>query len=33
VVDPEQVTRWLEARGFEPNDVGELRKEVPTDAR
>jgi GNAT superfamily N-acetyltransferase len=27
--DPENVTGWLSARGFVPNDVGELRKKVP----
>ncbi|MHA6796384.1 GNAT family N-acetyltransferase [Pseudonocardia bannensis] len=26
--DPESVTSWLAARGFTPNDVGELRKRV-----
>lgn len=26
--DPESITGWLTARGFEPNDVGELRKRV-----
>lgn len=25
---PETVTTWLSARGFEPNDAGELRKRV-----
>jgi N-acetylglutamate synthase-like GNAT family acetyltransferase len=28
--DPETVTDWLTARGFVPNEVGELRKRVPT---
>ena len=27
--DPEKITGWLIARGFEPSDVGELRKRVP----
>ncbi len=27
--DPEAVTAWLTGRGFEANDVGELRKRVP----
>lgn len=30
--DPEQVTGWLAAHGFEANDVGELRKKVTTPA-
>lgn len=29
--DPETVTSWLTARGFEANDVGELRKRVPKE--
>ena len=29
--DPETVTGWLAARGFQPNDVGELRKQVTRD--
>lgn len=31
--DPEQVTGWLAAHGFEANDVGELRKKVTAPAR
>ena len=31
--DPEQVTSWLAAHGFEPNDVGELRKKVAAPER
>ena len=31
--DPEHVSGWLAAHGFEPNDVGELRKKVSPDAR
>jgi GNAT superfamily N-acetyltransferase len=30
--DPEPVTGWLSAHGFVPNDVGELRKQVPAGA-
>ncbi|MFP5068763.1 GNAT family N-acetyltransferase [Pseudonocardia nantongensis] len=30
--DPEQVTGWLGAHGFVGNDVGELRKQVPSGA-
>ncbi|MEQ3554245.1 GNAT family N-acetyltransferase [Pseudonocardia nematodicida] len=30
--DPEQVTGWLTAHGFAPNDVGELRKQIPAGA-
>jgi hypothetical protein len=26
------VTGWLAARGFQPNDVGELRKQVSRDS-
>lgn len=29
---PEPVTEWLRAQGFVPNDVGELRKQVPAGA-
>ena len=29
--DPETVMGWLAARGFQPNDVGELRKQVSRD--
>jgi N-acetylglutamate synthase-like GNAT family acetyltransferase len=31
--DPEQVSGWLAAHGFERNDVGELRKKVAAPAR
>jgi GNAT superfamily N-acetyltransferase len=31
--DPEHVTGWLTAHGFETNDVGELRKKVTAPVR